>query len=97
MYLFHPHQLCGDIPGLDGVPSRHTHNGGNIMKDTKLIGLVLLVVGIVLLYFGWQSSESLGDQLTEAVTGRFTDDTMFFIIGGAVAIAAGLFMSVARK
>lgn len=67
------------------------------MKDTRLIGFVVLVVGVILLYFGWQSSESLGDQVTEAVTGRFTDDTMFFIIGGAVAIAAGLYMSVARK
>lgn len=67
------------------------------MKNTGLIGLVLLVVGVILLYFGWQSSGSLGDQVTEAVTGRFTDDTMFFIIGGAVAIAAGLYMSVARR
>lgn len=67
------------------------------MKNTGLIGLVLLVVGVILLYFGWQSSDSLGDQVTEAVTGRFTDDTMFFIIGGAVAIAAGLYMSVARR
>jgi len=75
-----------------------THiNGGLNMKDTRLIGLVLAVVGVILLYFGWQSSGSLGDQVTEAVTGRFTDDTMFFIIGGAVAIAAGLFMSVARR
>jgi hypothetical protein len=35
--------------------------------------------------------------LTESLTGRFTDDTMFLIIGGAVAIAAGIYMGVARK
>jgi len=67
------------------------------MKDTKLLGVVLLVVGVILLYFGWQASESLGDQVTEAVTGRFTDNTMFYIIGGAVAVAAGIFLSVVRK
>lgn len=67
------------------------------MKDTKLIGIVLLVVGVILLYFGWQSSESLGDQVTEAMTGRFTDNTMFFIIGGAVAIAAGVYLGFGRK
>jgi hypothetical protein len=64
------------------------------MKDTKLIGIVLLVAGAILLFFGWQSSESLGDQLTETLTGRFTDETMFFIIGGAVAAAAGLYLTL---
>jgi len=67
------------------------------MKDTRLIVIVLLVVGLILLYFGWQSSESLGDQVTEAVTGRFTDETMFLIIGGAVAIAAGVYLGFGRK
>jgi hypothetical protein len=65
--------------------------------NTKMLGIVLLVVGVILLYFGWQASESLGDQVTEAVTGRFTDNTMFYIIAGAAAIAAGLFLSVVRK
>lgn len=64
------------------------------MKDTKLVGIVLLVVGVILLYFGWQSSESIGDQLAETFTGRFTDDTMFFILGGAVAVVAGLYLSL---
>jgi hypothetical protein len=65
--------------------------------NTKMLGIVLLVVGVILLYFGWQASESLGDQVTEAVTGRFTDNTMFYIIAGAAAVAAGLFLSVVRK
>jgi hypothetical protein len=47
-----------------------------------------------LLYFGWQSSQSIGDQLTESLTGRFTDDTLLFIIGGAVALVAGLYLSL---
>ena len=67
------------------------------MKDTKLMGLILLVVGAIVLFFGWQSSESLGEQLTESFTGRFTDETMLFIIGGAVCIAAGLYMTARAK
>lgn len=62
------------------------------MKDTKLLGLICLVVGAILLFFGWQSSESVGDQLTEALTGRFTEQTMMYIIGGAVALVAGLYL-----
>lgn len=64
------------------------------MKDTKLIGLICIVAGAILLYFGWQSSQSIGDQLTESLTGRFTDGTLFFIIGGAVAVVVGLYLSL---
>ena len=64
------------------------------MKDTKLLGIVLLVAGVIVLYFGWQSTDSIGEQLTESVTGRFTDETMFFLIGGAVAVTAGLYLSL---
>ncbi len=67
------------------------------MASSKLIGIVLLVVGIALLYFGYQSTQSLGDQLTETVTGRFTDNTMWYLIGGAAAVAAGAFLALFRK
>ena len=67
------------------------------MASQKLIGLVLMAVGVVLLYFGWQGSESLGDQVTEAVTGRFTDETMWYIFGGIAALVGGVFMAFIRK
>lgn len=67
------------------------------MKDNKLHGLILAVIGALLLFFGWQSSESLGEQLTETFTGRFTDETMLFIIGGAVCLAAGLYLAARTK
>ena len=67
------------------------------MGSQKLIGIVLIVVGVLLLYFGWQASQSVGEQLTEAFTGRYTDDTTVFLIGGAAAIVAGAFMAFFRK
>ena len=60
------------------------------MGSSKLVGIVLLVVGVGLLYFGYQSTQSLGNQLSETVTGRFTDQTMWYLIGGAAAAALGL-------
>lgn len=63
----------------------------------KLLGIILLVVGVILLIFGFNASQSLGDQVTETVTGRFTDETMWYIIGGAVAIVVGGFMTLGRK
>lgn len=67
------------------------------MAGSKLVGVVLLVVGIALLYFGYQSTQSIGNQLAETVTGRFTDETMWYLIGGAAAAAAGAFMTFFRK
>ncbi|EMP56223.1 membrane protein [Marinobacter santoriniensis NKSG1] len=64
---------------------------------SKLIGLVLLVVGIGLLYFGYQASQSVGNQLTESLTGRFTDETMWYLIGGAAAAVAGAFLTFVKK
>jgi len=67
------------------------------MGSSKLIGIVLLVVGVVLLYFGYQSSQAVGNQVTEALTGRFTDETMWYLIGGAAVTAAGAFLTFMKK
>ncbi len=60
------------------------------MASNRIMALVLLVVGLILLFFAYQSSQSLGDQVTEAVTGRFTDSTTWFLILGAASAAAGV-------
>ncbi|MEY6432898.1 DUF3185 family protein [Thioalkalicoccus limnaeus] len=60
------------------------------MASNRILALVLLVVGLILLFFAYQGSQSLGDQVTEAVTGRFTDSTIWFLILGAASAVAGL-------
>lgn len=67
------------------------------MAAAKLVGVVLLVVGVLLLFFGWQSSQGIDDQVTEAVTGRFTDTTVWYFILGAAAVVAGAFLTFIRK
>ncbi|MCB2427706.1 DUF3185 family protein [Methylophaga pinxianii] len=67
------------------------------MGSPKLLGIVLVIVGIILLVFGFNASQSLGDQVTETVTGRFTDETMWYIIGGAVAVVVGGFLALGKK
>lgn len=66
------------------------------MSSNKIIGLVLLVVGIILLYFGYQSSQGLDDQISEAFTGNFTDTTIWYYVLGGVAAVVGL-VFVAKK
>ena len=61
-------------------------------KNNKLIGLILLVVGVGLAIWGYQLSGSVGSQLTKAISGSHTDKVMLMYIGGAVSAIAGLFM-----
>lgn len=67
------------------------------MGGQKLLGIILVVIGIILLVFGFNASQSLGDQVTETFTGHFTDETMWYIIGGAVAVVVGGFLALGRK
>lgn len=60
------------------------------MKNRKLIGLIALVGGAILLYFGYNASQSVAESVTEAVTGRFTDETVVMLIGGAIAVVVGI-------
>ena len=46
------------------------------MGSNKMIGLILLAVGVLVFFFGYQSSQAVDDQLFEAFTGRFTESTM---------------------
>lgn len=60
------------------------------MTSKRILALVLLVVGLILLFFAYQQSQSMGDQVTEAVTGTFTDSTTWFLILGAASAVAGV-------
>lgn len=60
------------------------------MSTQKIVGIVLLVVGLILLYFGWQSTGGFAEEVHEAFTGRYTDETMRYLIGGGAAAVVGL-------
>lgn len=59
------------------------------MSPARIAGIVLLVVGLALLIFGYNASQSVGEQLSETITGRFSDKTTWMIIGGIAALVAG--------
>jgi hypothetical protein len=59
---------------------------------TKIIGIVLAVVGIGLAIWGYRLSGSLGSQITHALTGSDSDQVMRFYIGGAASFVVGVFL-----
>lgn len=62
------------------------------MKPQAIVGIVLLLGGIALLIFGMNASHSVADQVSNTFTGKFTQDTMWYIIGGIVVGVLGLLM-----
>jgi high-affinity Fe2+/Pb2+ permease len=66
------------------------------MGMNKLTGIVLLIVGCGLLYFGWQAHESVGSSVTQAVTGAPTNKAIWLLAIGALAAASGLYAVLRR-
>ncbi len=60
------------------------------MPSKKIAGLVLLVAGAIALYFGFQATDAPLEEVRETLTGEYSDQTMLYLIGGAVAAVAGL-------
>ena len=57
---------------------------------SKVSSLICLVVGGMLLYWGYNMSQTAGSQLNDLVNGSPGDKTMLFYIGGAILVLAGL-------
>ena len=60
------------------------------MGTARIIGIALLALGVVLLFFGFAATTSLLERFSKSVTGEYTNQTMWYIGGGAVSAAVGL-------
>jgi hypothetical protein len=60
------------------------------MPASRIVGIVLLVVGLIVLGLAYQSSQSTGDQAKQFFTGNLRDKTVWMIIAGAGSSIAGL-------
>lgn len=64
------------------------------MHWSRIVGIGLIVAGVILLFMGWNASESLTEDVHETLTGRFTEETSTYLIGGGVAAAVGVALLV---
>lgn len=62
--------------------------------SSRALGIAALVVGLVLVVFGLNASDSVADSVSEGFTGRFTDKTMWYLVGGGALAALGLGMTL---
>jgi hypothetical protein len=64
------------------------------MNMQRIFGIVLLLAGIALLIVGMNASHSAADQISNTFTGKFTEETAWYIFGGAAVGLVGLLMVV---
>ncbi|MBA3236739.1 MAG: DUF3185 family protein [Parachlamydiaceae bacterium] len=60
------------------------------MGITRILGIVALIVGVLLLGFGLNSTQAVTEKVVEGVSGRFTDSTMWYILVGIAMIVGGV-------
>ncbi len=63
----------------------------------RMLGIGVIVLGIVVLGFGINSSQAVTEQVMEGISGRYTSNTMWYIIGGIAMIVAGGALIFTRK
>ena len=68
------------------------------MTSQGIFGILLLIGGVALFFFGYQASQSVGEQVFETFAGRFTESTTWYLIGGvAIAVLGLILMAMGRK
>jgi multisubunit Na+/H+ antiporter MnhB subunit len=60
----------------------------------NIVGIAIIALGVVLLVFGFNESHSMASDVSKTFTGNPTNHSMWLIIGGAVAVIAGIAMSL---
>ena len=64
------------------------------MNPWKISGIALFVVGLILLVYCFTATGSLVDEASKTFTGRYTDATMGYLVGGAAATVAGVLLAL---
>lgn len=68
------------------------------MRTIQILGAAFLVVGVILLGFAYHASNAPMEQLSNTVTGHYSDRTMWYaVLGGVAAVSGGLLAFRSRK
>jgi hypothetical protein len=60
------------------------------MGPQRILSVVLVALGILLFIMGVSASDSVADQVSRTFTGRFTETTTWYIVGGVLCTVLGL-------
>jgi hypothetical protein len=57
------------------------------------LGIILIVVGVILLIFGVNASDSVSSSFSKFFNGAPSDKAIWLLIGGIIALGAGALVS----
>ncbi|MDM7946411.1 DUF3185 family protein [Oceanibaculum nanhaiense] len=60
------------------------------MNTSRIVGIVALAIGVVLLIFAQQATQAPVEELSNTLTGRYTDETMWYLVAGVAAAVGGV-------
>ncbi len=63
----------------------------------NILGLGVFALGIVLLIFGLNESQSFSSDVSRFFSGNPTNHSIWLIAGGAVAVIVGLFLALRSR
>jgi uncharacterized membrane protein len=58
----------------------------------KILSFLLIVAGMAMVFQGYQLSDSVESQVTEAVTGSYSDEVLMFYISGVISLVVGIIL-----
>lgn len=58
--------------------------------NRRVLGLGLAAIGGGLIFYGLKAADALGSRVTELWTGRPSDESLAFLVGGAALAVVGL-------
>ncbi len=67
------------------------------MNVPQVLGFSAFAIGVLLLVFGLDATDTPLDQVYNSMTGRYTDTTMWYIVGGFAAIVLGSLVFLLRR
>ncbi len=59
------------------------------MRTNFILGVGLAVLGVALFVIGLNSAQAPAEQVVQTLTGRYTDNTMWYMIAGGIAFLGG--------
>jgi len=66
------------------------------MTTKKIIGIILILIGVVLAYYGYDQKNSIGSQLSSAF-GQTNTTAIIYMVGGVILAVAGIVLILKKK
>lgn len=64
------------------------------MTMHRVIGGVVLAIGLLLLWFAYNATQAPAEELSNTITGRYSNETMWYFAVGIAAAVGGALLAV---